>query len=149
VCRIWCVACGKRLTRIRRNYCVLKGVFSEPNLPELEGENVRIGGHSGGDFTRREWTEQSQVRYGQFPLLITVIIRNLLAHQSHPTRMIYIEISDQPRHLLLWSHATVTIRTNFGVFGPSPPKLGLVPERELANCMNSFNVAAVRIGRWG
>ena len=51
--RIWCVVCGERLTRIRRNYCVSKGVFSEPNLSEFEGENVRIEGHSGGDFNPR------------------------------------------------------------------------------------------------
>jgi len=52
-------------------------------------------------------------------------IQDLPAHHSSPTRMIYVDISDQPRHLLLWVARDSSDPHEYWVFAPSPSKLAL------------------------
>ena len=52
-------------------------------------------------------------------------IENLPAHHSSPTRMIYVDISDQPHHLLLWVARDSSDPHECWVFAPSPSTLAL------------------------
>jgi hypothetical protein len=52
-------------------------------------------------------------------------IRNLLAHHSHPTRTIYLDISDAPRHLRLLVARDSDDSHEHWVLTPSPSKLAL------------------------
>jgi hypothetical protein len=52
-------------------------------------------------------------------------VENLQAHHSSPTRMIYVDISDQPRHLLLWVARDSSDPHEYWVFAPSPSTLAL------------------------
>ena len=52
-------------------------------------------------------------------------IKDLLAHHSSPTRNIYVDISDGPRHLRLVLARDSSDPHEYWVFGPSPSKLAL------------------------
>ena len=52
-------------------------------------------------------------------------VKNLLAHHSHPTRTIYVDISDEPRHLRLLVARDSDEPHEYWVFAPSPSKLAL------------------------
>ena len=63
------------------------------------------------------------VQNGQQVLDTFRALSDMPAHHSHPTRILNVDISDPPRHLLLWVARDSSNPQEYWVFAPSPSAL--------------------------